>query len=246
MTTLNRRKLTNRIKALLAKTTENGCTEEEALSALAKAQAMIDAYEITDEELVLTREEKAILREDKNRDHHDIKWFLCQSVAEFTGTRIWRRRHGHKSRTGSLVVCGLPGDCDLAEWLLEHLSRFVQMELADFLYNHNTLMRGSRRRVINGFTLGCTERINQRLYALIRQSRAKAEGINTGGASRALVLADIKRNAVASAMAAAGIETSIGRIRRKTDNAAQYAGTAAGERATFGRPVSGGGPLRLR
>jgi uncharacterized protein DUF2786 len=37
----SREKLIDKVKALLAKTTESGCTEEEELSALAKARAWI-------------------------------------------------------------------------------------------------------------------------------------------------------------------------------------------------------------
>ena len=49
----DREGIIDKIKALLAKTTENGCTEEEELAALAKARAWIDAHEITDDELKL-------------------------------------------------------------------------------------------------------------------------------------------------------------------------------------------------
>ena len=38
----DRNSIIEKIKSLLSKTTENGCTEEEALAALAKARAWID------------------------------------------------------------------------------------------------------------------------------------------------------------------------------------------------------------
>ena len=37
----------NSLLALLSKTVENGCTESEALAALDKARAMMDAHEVT-------------------------------------------------------------------------------------------------------------------------------------------------------------------------------------------------------
>ena len=46
----DRNSIIEKIKALLAKTTENGATEAEMLSALDKASAMMDAYDISDEE----------------------------------------------------------------------------------------------------------------------------------------------------------------------------------------------------
>ena len=79
--TVERESLLSKIRALLAKTMEAGCTEEEAMAALAKAQAMIAAYEVTDAELKLTKEEKAILRSEPpgTKDPHQIKWNLLHA-----------------------------------------------------------------------------------------------------------------------------------------------------------------------
>src|SRR5258708_24687890 len=81
-----REKLLDKVKALLSKTVENGCTEEEALAALAKARAWIDAFEITDSELSLTTEEKAVFRREPpgTRDPHSIKCWLASAVAQLT------------------------------------------------------------------------------------------------------------------------------------------------------------------
>ena len=62
--TTQREGLLDKIRALLAKTVGSGCTESEALAALSKARAMMDAYAVGDDELSLTKEEKAILRRE--------------------------------------------------------------------------------------------------------------------------------------------------------------------------------------
>jgi hypothetical protein len=67
----DRNSIIEKTKALLSKTTDNGCTEEEALTALAKARAWIDAYEISDDELQLSREEKAVLHDESEADARD-------------------------------------------------------------------------------------------------------------------------------------------------------------------------------
>src|SRR5215472_5172358 len=104
MTTPQREALLTKIRALLSKTIENGATEAEAFAALAKARAMKDVYEVTDDELALTMEERAILvREPRDStDPHKIKWRLCASVAAFCECEVWRNRNG------LLVFCGLP------------------------------------------------------------------------------------------------------------------------------------------
>ena len=45
---MNREKIIEKIKALLNKTVDNGCSEEEMGAALDKARALMDAHEITE------------------------------------------------------------------------------------------------------------------------------------------------------------------------------------------------------
>src|SRR5262245_49417264 len=109
----DRESLLDKIRALLAKTQENGCTEAEELAALAKARGLMDAYEVTDEDLKLAKEESVILRREPpgTRDPHSIKFNLMGGVEKFTNTRAWRE---HKSKGRGLVFCGLPSDAQFA------------------------------------------------------------------------------------------------------------------------------------
>jgi Protein of unknown function (DUF2786) len=80
--TTQREGLLEKIRGLLAKTLENGCTESEAMAALDKARAMMDAYAVSESELSLTKDEKAILRREPpgTKDPHRIKWHLMSAV----------------------------------------------------------------------------------------------------------------------------------------------------------------------
>ena len=57
----DRNSIIEKIKALLAKTTANGATEAEMMSALDKASAMMDAYDITDADVQVAKDEAAML-----------------------------------------------------------------------------------------------------------------------------------------------------------------------------------------
>jgi len=129
--TTQREALLDKIRALLARTVENGCTESETLAALAKARAMMDAYAVGDDELNLTKEEKAILRHEPpgSKDPHRIKKLLAESVATFCDCTVWR----DLSRGGILVFCGLRPDAQFATWLLDTLAAFVQNEIVNHL-----------------------------------------------------------------------------------------------------------------
>jgi hypothetical protein len=230
----NREGLLDKIRALLAKTVENGCTEAEMLAALAKARAMRDAYAVTDEELQLAKAEAAIFRnepEDRN-DPHKIKWHIALAVAEFSECEVWR------NRDGGYTFCGMAADVQWAAWLLDHLTDFVASELVLHLMT-SLAPKSERCEVIKGFVLGCCERVSARLTEL---SKPPAEQTSNG---RALVA--IKSAAIADKLKACGItlRQSYGRSC-SYDEGAMAAGRQAGNGASFGRPVSGAaGALRL-
>src|SRR5262245_1479509 len=119
--TEKRQDLLAKIKALLSKTIEAGCTESEAMAALQKARAMMDVYDVSDEELQLTKEEKATVRTFEEHDPHGVKRGLAYAVSKFAGTQAWT--YGKDPKRG---VCGLPADIEFAQWLLEALDAFVK------------------------------------------------------------------------------------------------------------------------
>jgi hypothetical protein len=234
---MNRENILDKIRALLDKTTENGCTEAEMIAALAKARAMRDAYAVIDSELQLAKEEKAILREEPAdpNDPHGIKWRLASAVAEFCDCEAWARNH---TRLRGFTFCGAVSDVEWAVWLLDHLTDFVSGELVLHLMT-SLAPADERREVIKGFVIGATGRISERLREL---SNPPADQTNN---SRALVA--LKSSAIAEKMKECGIELRTSRARCSSfDEGAYGAGRAAGDGASFGRPVSGAaGALRL-
>jgi hypothetical protein len=234
----DRNSIIDKIKALLAKTTENGATEAEMLSALDKASAMKDAYEITDDELQLAKDEAAMLRADPPdaMDPHKIKWQLSPGVAEFCDVRIYRARH----ETG-LRCIGAPSDVQFAMWLLDSLADFVFGELYAHLIG--CLAPKSERRVIIGsFTAACCDRIVARLVELVERSKAAqtSNGRELVVVKDAAIKAFMKEHSIHLRSCCGGSAPS------NTNAAAQAAGRAAGDRASFGRPVTGAaGALRI-
>ena len=230
----NRENIIEKIRALLSKTVDNGCTEEEMNAALDKARAWMDAHEITEDELRLTKAETAILRSEppNSIDPHNIKFFLMGDIADFCNCQAWQLRR----RDGKAVeFCGLQSDARLASWLLDTLARFVQAELARHLMD--TLPpRGERRRVIAGFVRACCDRIGARLRALCAQSAAAA---TSNG--RELVL--VKNAAVDAKVKECGVRVAGCCLGGQINDAGYQAGQSAGERASFGRPVTGAGAI---
>jgi hypothetical protein len=230
----SREKTIDKIKALMAKTIDAGCTEAEAMAALGMARAMMDAYEVTEEDLALSKEEAAILHCVAGLDDpHDVKASLTQSVALFCDCKGWRGPSG-------FVFCGARSDAEFAGWLLEKLAQFVLAELTAHMLG--CLFVGTKRRLIaRGFVEGCLVGVAVKMAALRVQSRKGASDN-----SRALTV--IKTAAIDDAMKEAGIELQEGRRgnNHPRDEDSFRAGADAGDRATFGRPVSGAaGMLRI-
>jgi hypothetical protein len=229
--TTDREGVLTKIRALLAKTLDAGCTEGEAMAALEKAQAMRDAYAVTEAELNLTKEEKAILRREPagTKHPHRIKWFLSYGVSQFCNCESWRER---RKNGGGMTFCGLPADAQFATWLLDHLTGFVQAELTNHLME-SAPSNEDRREAIKGFVIGITDRTNERLVELSERSEAVAS-------SNAKALVVIKDAAIKTKLQELGIHLrSDGGCCGGGDPASYRAGKAAGDRATFGRPVSG-------
>ena len=223
----SRKKMLEKVRAILAKTMANGCTEGEAMAAMVKARELMAAHDITESELQPETERADILRTGR-ADSYEIKRFLSVNVAKFTRCKTWL------SRVDGITFCGLESDVAFASWLLDTLQAFVLRQLKAHQAARRAQGLTSSRHVSASFVFGCTKRINERLAELI-----PAEPIGTG-----LV---VSRNAlITEAMAAAGILLRDARSRgRRINSAAFGAGQAAGNGATFGRPVSSGGPLRL-
>jgi hypothetical protein len=233
----DRNAIIDKIKALLAKTTANGATEAEMMSALDKASAMMDAYDITDADVQVAKDEAAMLHADPPdlKDPHNIKWRLSYGVAQFCGVQIYRSRH----ETG-LKCIGMPSDVQFAMWLLDSLADFVFAELYAHLIGC-LAPQSERRVIIRSFTAACCERITDRLLALVERSKAART-------SNGKELVVIKDAAIKAFMKDHDIRIRwcSGYSPRTSDAAAQAAGRAAGDRASFGRPVSGAaGVLRL-
>jgi hypothetical protein len=234
----DRNSIIEKIKALLAKTTANGATEPEMMAALARASAMMDAYDITDEDVQLTKDEAAMLHADPPdlKDPHKIKWRLCHAVGKFCNVQIYRSRN-----QSGLKCIGMPSDVQWAMWLLDNQADFVFASLYAHLIGC-LAPQDDRCVKIRSFTVACCDRISDRLLELAEQS--KMARTSNG---RELVI--VKDTAIKAFMKDNKI-----RLRKvgmysspNIDAAAQAAGYAAGEQASFGRPVTGAAVvLRLK
>lgn len=216
-----RKKMLEKVKAILAKTMDNGCTEEEAMAALAKARELMATYEIDEKELADVTEKAEMFRTEV-RDPYEIKLGLSVKVGKFT------RCVGVKDRDGVIAFIGKPGDIVFATWLLDTLQRFVMRALREF--QKELIKKGafhSNNLTSASFVVGCTARINEKLAELIPVDWAK---------NQELILKEMNM----------GLKGKGRKSGREINQNAAQAGMKAGNSARFDRPVESGGIKRLK
>src|SRR5438094_8219398 len=98
-------RLKTRIQGLRAKTTDNGCTEAEALAAAAKVAALLDRHDLslTDVEISHAQcEQRAYETRHRKRTPLDD---CIGAIANFCDCRVWREKS--QSGNGRYVFFGL-------------------------------------------------------------------------------------------------------------------------------------------
>ena len=192
-------KLIGRIQALRAKTVEQGCTEQEAMTAAAKVAELLDRYGLSLSELDLrgqSCEGAAVETERKRAGPIDD---CVPATAAFFDCRVW----GEKDGVGRLryVFFGLPADVAAARYLYDLVDQAFTRETALFKSGETyaALPSGLRRTATNSFQIGLGRGIIAKLHDL----RTRREVVLRGSSGRDLVV--LKADIVEAEMAALGL-----------------------------------------
>jgi hypothetical protein len=223
------REIALKIRALLSKTVDKGCTEAEAMMAAAKAKELIDRYQIDMSEADIAEEGyvKGTAESDMGRKFNVQNW-LAGSIARYCETKYWMtHNHGGHRRKTRIVFFGLKSDVEFANWLLTGLEAFVWTKADEF---------GGDYYEKRNFAMGCCNRIAERLREAIKEREARNVTMSQTGKS----LVVVKGQLVESEFKKLGLRlrNSGGSSYRSGGSASsRAAGYAAGNGASFGRPV---------
>jgi hypothetical protein len=221
-TTAELDKLRARIQALRAKTIDNGCTEDEALSAAAKVAELLDRHDLSLSDVEL-REERCERAEFATGRRKRIPLDQCiGALAEFCDCRVWRE----KTAAGELryVFFGLRADVAVAHYLTELIDGAVRSELGRFKTTRDYLrFRHNERHMANSsFAFGMVTSIADKLAAM----KKARDGVNRS-TGRDLVV--VKSAIVAEELARLDLNLRTVRATRRLVSAAAFdAGSAAG------------------
>lgn len=260
MTPDQKKAIAAKIKALLAKTEDNGATEAEAMAAAFKAKEMMDRYQLDMGELEMEADGfEELATETACEFSHKVQWNLAHAVSLFTETRCWNKRE-----TNSLRFFGYKSDVQFAQWLIQALEGFVLKGCDAHLAERKPAEGGGRRsarkagqaelfdrsdvqsyrprwtahemrEAREAFIYGACVRISERLKAM-------ADARNPTGTG--LVVS--KKSRLEEELERMGMRFAKGRAMtvHARDAKALTAGLARGDAAQFNRPVNAGGGVR--
>lgn len=241
-----------KIHALLSKTTENGCSEAEALAAAAKAGELMDHFNLTIADIdikqvgcrLLEIELKTIVGAEMDSVIVALAKY-CDSKAWFSrgkkGTK-WARQVG-----GKYSFFGLETDILAVEYLYPIINKALHAARGEYKKTDDYTFARSKKAASRAFAYAFGSRISQRLYEMkaerdeaLRAADAEREE-RTG---RSLVL--IKNEQVESEFADLGVSLHT-RTRncRASDYAAARAGMTAANKVNLNRGVGQNNPTMI-
>ncbi|MBB5986014.1 DUF2786 domain-containing protein [Sphingobium lignivorans] len=158
-----REKIAARIRALRAKTVENGCTEDEAIAAAEMLAKLLAKHNMTIDEA----EMRASPFEQHSQSHEDRVgerlWKIAATVSELTGTRYWTSRPGVYPI--EITFFGFAHEVEVARYMLEICAGAMRREHARL--EREAWPRILRRSKLLPFLDGMADRLALRIRDLI-------------------------------------------------------------------------------
>jgi hypothetical protein len=231
-----------KVRALLAKTEENGCTEAEALSAAEMARKLMDAHRLTqsDVEIVAEPIDDILLDRPTITDRNVPIDFCMIGLERYCGVKTWReRRRWPDGRVAMKCrMLGLKPDVQMASYLYQ----LINTALASDAKRAAGAFQGDvRRTYIQSFQFGMAQRISARLTEMAHALEPVAK--TSDGTS----LVVVKQSAINDAFAALGMQLRTSRTRARAINHGAYrAGQSAADGLNLGRPVGGQSQRQIR
>jgi hypothetical protein len=213
------------IGELRKKTEEQGCTEEEALSAATRIGELLEKYDLSMDEADV-RDDASNCRQIEVFAADDYAGTLVTGIGKFCTLIVYQNKHeGHACK---YVMFGTPQDLEMAEYLYEMCAYAMDDGWSEYMeqYGYSLKKRGSYR-------MGFASRVYRRLMELkaARDARARATGT-------ALVL--LKDQLVKSEFGKTGVRLGKATKQQSADPHAYGHGRAHGDRVNLERPIGGG------
>lgn len=229
--------IARKVRALLSKTTANGCTEEEALAAAQTADELMREHDLTfkDTQVELEADVYGARRRSYSkgaRREHPISNYAATAIGEYWDCKCYQSRRHHAERHNEIVYFGSKSDTEAAHMMLAMLILAADTEFARYW---NSYKRPEGIKYNTGYASFMTG-MASRLAARLREIK-KARNAATVTTGTALVI--VKDRVVAAKFATFKRESGLnlggaGRSSSVRSQSAFNEGRAAANRADLG------------
>ena len=251
----------DKIRKLLAATTQNGCTESEAMSAAAIAARLMDKYNIDEAAVLAGQNEATDAMFDRANGFHPIG-FVGKAVGLFTGCRIYRHTAKDQveqkdlfggSSWETIEVCklrivGLAHEVEIAKYVLDICwiameaasGKALQEENDERARGREPLIVGKERmRWVEDFQKGMALSMSKTLNDMTAErQRDMAKVVHIKGSGRDLVA--VRSDLIAKWLSDRGISLTSGKGSSVKHKSAYGVGQAAGGNVRFHSGVGSG------
>ncbi|NOU05235.1 MAG: DUF2786 domain-containing protein, partial [Hyphomicrobiaceae bacterium] len=238
-----RQKLIHRIRALMDKTEDNGCTEAEALTAAGMVDKLMQEYDLTFKDVNVDEEMAASSFGARSRRHtlyrggfHESAQYLCSTVAGYFDCKAFMR----KADT-SVLIFGEKDDSQSAHQMLAMLALAMDQEWERYRKGEGRSEHGHTiAQLRKSFMLGMAVRLKERVLEL-KAARSHA----SRGTALVVVKGQVVTDRFAKYLRDSGIQLQSRRARSFSGSASAInAGKSAGGRVDLGgKKVGGTGQL---
>jgi hypothetical protein len=199
-----RKKIIEKIRALLAMTADRGAAEAETLKAAEQVSKLMEEHDLSyDDVNTELADEKYGMRTkefptDAMGNIHEVMQ-CSHAIAEYFDCKSWLDRN--KEGVVQLVYFGTADDTAMAHDMTSMLKTTSETSYRDFLRSDDADPRVSARHLRNGFMIGFGRRISERLREL--------KNLRTYGSTRGSALVLVKDKIVAEKLEATGLEFTV-------------------------------------
>ncbi len=237
------KKVKDRIAALAEKTTDRGCSEAEAMTAIAMVGKLLTQYNLTMNEVLMRDETYLTKKIDTGRiQRHPVDSCIVM-VSEFCQTRLWTTLKKFPKKSRFYHIFGTESDVDMTIYLAEMLKGAINQELNAFKLSPDYRLSGKHGKTVShAFSRGMVSRINSRLRELMEANKNEVK-ISTGTSLIVLKGQLLKENFEKLNMR---LRKAVSTTTKIQDSYAYAKGQEAGSRVNLSRPVGNSSNTLLR
>jgi hypothetical protein len=234
---MERENAINKIRQMLNRTVENGCSEGEAMNAAEKVGQLLQVYNLTMDQIFISEGKcQTIYISTGQKNRHPIDPCMV-GIASFCDCKVWFSggRYRDESQYG---IFGMETDTLMVQYLYGIIKQAIDNETENFKRSPEYVNDSyARKRKTVSFQKGMSRRICARLNEMTGK-RHREESIQSTNVGKFDML--IKKNKVQDEFDK--LDMRLGKASRPQyayDYAAFISGQMAGNRVNLNRPIEG-------